>query len=328
MSNFATLIFIVACLVLPVLVVLPISALLLRRKPKSSDEDGQPEHLANPKRRLMLQGIAAALPIAAVGTSLAGVASTTETARVRLKPLAMPHMPPKLSGMRILHLTDLHLGGFMTLERLDAILAQAKPLKPHLIAITGDIADDLSLLAEALEMVAELAPELGIYVTLGNHEYGNGVDKVRRILAKAPVRLLFNEGLVLNWRGENFYLAGVDDSAGGLFRRQHTPYLANSVGEALAEADPDQFSILLSHRPEAFDTAAPLGANLTLAGHTHGGQLGLAGKSALALTGRFKYPWGIYEQGISRLHTSSGAGQWVPFRLGCPAEAPILQLLS
>ena len=270
------------------LAVLPISALILQRRglPPASAEEAEP--LANPRRRLLLQSVAAALPLAAVSTSLAGVATTAVTARVSRKTITLPRLPKDLVGLRILHLTDLHLGGFMTLARLAEILAAAKTQKPHLVVVTGDIADDLSLLGEALVMIRDLAPELGVYVTLGNHEYGNGIGEVRRILAQAPVRLLFNEGVVLNWRGAEFYLAGVDDSAGGLFRRQHTPYLATSVAKAMAAASPDQFAILLSHRPEAFDTAAPLGADLTLAGHTHGGQLGLAGKSALILTGRIK----------------------------------------
>jgi predicted MPP superfamily phosphohydrolase len=70
----------------------------------------------------------------------------------------------------------------------------------------------------------------------------------------------------------------------------------------------------------------PVTATVEQTDDYHGGQLGLAGKSALILTGRIKYPWGIYRQGDCRLYTSAGAGQWLPFRLGCPAEAPILEL--
>jgi predicted MPP superfamily phosphohydrolase len=86
------------------------------------------------------------------------------------------------------------------------------------------------------------------------------------------------------------------------------------------------FKILMSHRPDAFDYAASQGINLTLAGHTHGGQIGFMGRSLFDSYWADRYLWGEYRQGRSALYTSSGVGHWFPFRLGCPPEAPIIEL--
>jgi predicted MPP superfamily phosphohydrolase len=83
---------------------------------------------------------------------------------------------------------------------------------------------------------------------------------------------------------------------------------------------------MLSHRPAAFDAAAENGVDLTLAGHTHGAQVGLFGRSLLEPLWPEARLWGHYRQGVSQLYTSSGVGHWFPFRLGCPSEAPVIEL--
>ena len=83
----------------------------------------------------------------------------------------------------------------------------------------------------------------------------------------------------------------------------------------------------MTHRPEGFDPASEMGIELTLSGHTHGGQAGLNGRSLWsAFTDR--YLWGHYAKNGSQMYLSSGIGHWFPFRLGCPTEAPIIELTS
>ncbi|MEN8006631.1 MAG: metallophosphoesterase [Candidatus Krumholzibacteriota bacterium] len=310
------------------LAALSVSTFLMQKPLGTHAKPIQDNQVESPRRRRFLQAVAASLPVAAVGTSLAGVANTAGSTRVEKRTLTFPGLPAGLCGLRLLHLTDIHLGGHMTLDKLDKTLTAAGRLQPHLVVVTGDIADDLRLLPAALEMIAGLGAPLGVFATLGNHEYGVGVSEVRKILGSSPVRLLFNEGTDLVWAGERFHLAGIDDSAGGLIRNHRLSYLEESVAASLAGRDGQLFTILLSHRSDAFDFAAQRGVDLTLAGHTHGGQLGLAGKSALSLTRLIRYPWGLYQIGKCRLYTSSGAGEWLPFRLGCPSEAPVFELTS
>jgi predicted MPP superfamily phosphohydrolase len=85
---------------------------------------------------------------------------------------------------------------------------------------------------------------------------------------------------------------------------------------------------LMTHRPDAFPPAAERDIDLMLAGHTHGGQVGFAGRSILESSLPGRYLWGKYLLGQSQLYTSCGVGHWFPFRLGCPTEAPIIELKS
>ena len=104
--------------------------------------------------------------------------------------------------------------------------------------------------------------------------------------------------------------------------------LRASVEASLQSAPSDAFYVLMSHRSQAFDTAAPLGVHLTLSGHTHGLQMGLAGRSLFEHLWPDSYIWGHYGGGATHLYTSAGVGHWFPFRLGCPPEAPLFTLTS
>ena len=104
-------------------------------------------------------------------------------------------------------------------------------------------------------------------------------------------------------------------------------FLTDSIKRALAGKPENSFTVLMTHRPEGFDPASEMGIELTLSGHTHGGQAGLNGRSLWsAFTDR--YLWGHYAKNGSQMYLSSGIGHWFPFRLGCPTEAPIIELTS
>ncbi|MCB1182737.1 metallophosphoesterase [bacterium] len=283
----------------------------------------------DPGRRRLLRLAAGAVPAAVAGgggLGLVGISGAGRAAEVSRRRLDVPRLPPGLSGLRIAQLSDLHLGGAATLARLDAILAAVRPHRPDLVVVTGDIADDLRLLPGALDRIAALAPPLGVFACLGNHEYGVGIRAVREAFGASPIRLLVDAHRPVRWHGTPWTIAAVDDPGGGLLRDRRPGMLPAAVDRALDQAEAGRFTLLLSHRPEAFDPAAARGVGLTLAGHTHGGQVALGGRSILALTRRFPYPWGLYRRADSLLYVTSGAGQWLPFRLGCPAEVPIFDL--
>jgi predicted MPP superfamily phosphohydrolase len=124
----------------------------------------------------------------------------------------------------------------------------------------------------------------------------------------------------------------------GDLARMLRPSIASAASHAPRGAD---FRLLLSHRPEGFAPAAEHGFDLTLSGHTHGGQLGLLGRSVFDLLRPGTGWWGTYERqrpltsgarrsvlaaSPSRLYTTSGFGHWFPFRVGCPTELPIIVL--
>ena len=278
------------------------------------------------KRRAFLRTSAVALPVVAMGSSIAGILGTVGPARVFVLPVQFPNLPAPLRKLRILHLTDVHLGGVLGLDHLAQTLDRAVPHHPDLIAVTGDLADDLNLLPEALTMLENVGAPLGVFAILGNHEYGNGVKKFYDIIARSSVKLLVNSGHPIQVGDATLFIAGVDDILGRVRGQSPKSYMENAVAVALKDSKPDDFTILLSHRPNTFPIAASHSVPFTLAGHTHGGQAALAGHSWLEVLNIEDYVWGFYRINNSLIYTSSGAGQWAPIRIGCPAEAPIFEL--
>jgi predicted MPP superfamily phosphohydrolase len=277
-------------------------------------------------RRTLLQAATISVPLAALGTGLRGLSSASVPVRAPLIPFAYPGLHRDLEGFTILQLSDLHLGMTKGLGDLDRFLERVAngPQRPDLIVLTGDIAEDLSLLGPALSLVDQVRPRAGVLACLGNHEYLRDIRVSRPIFDRSPVPLLVDEGLRIKVGAAHLYVGGTDDPV--ITHADIRPYFRGAVERAMRDADADSFRLLLAHRPEAFDTAQRHGVHLTLSGHTHGGQIGFNGKSAFEPLWRDGYLWGSYARERSRLYTTSGFGDWFPFRLGCPAEAPRLVL--
>lgn len=282
-------------------------------------------------RRNALSIVAGGLPVAFGAAGLVGaVNSSLASVRFPEIPLSWPDLPRELDGLRILHLSDIHLGYAHDLRDLETIVFDASGQRADLVLVTGDIADDVTMLPEALRMIASLRPRLGTFASLGNHEYYAGIDSVLRALEKGPIPLLREEGAKLAVGGATIHLLGIDDPT-RISRAINPPnspsFLLHGIEKAMDGGPSDAFRILMSHRPRGFDPAARLGIDLTLAGHTHGGiQLGLGGRSVLEPFFPEQYFWGHYRKGNSQLYTSAGVGHWFPFRLGCPMEAPVYTL--
>ncbi|MBX3228348.1 MAG: metallophosphoesterase [Labilithrix sp.] len=271
-----------------------------------------------------------ALPALTAATSASGFASAEAAPIVRHIPLRFAGLHPDLEGLRILQLSDVHLGAGRGLVELRRALADAMiTARPDLIVLTGDLADDPSLIPAALRMVTEANARYGAYACLGNHEYHH-ITESRPAYEQSDVPLLVGSGRSVRVGRATLYVGGADDPVhmrGDLASRLRPTVRAAAKG-APAHAD---FRLLLSHRPEGHGPAAEEGFDLTLAGHTHGGQLGFLGKSFFELLDATVGWWGAYAKPgkrgrTSRLYTTSGFGHWFGFRLGCPAEIPILVL--
>jgi len=274
-------------------------------------------------RRQFLRQAAAVLPASAVAAGAAAMTGNDATKIVHV-PLSFRDLPPALHGLRILHLSDLHLGAGRTSADLGALLDSLRPEPPDLIVLTGDVADKLEELEAALTLVTRFAPRLGVYAALGNHEYLNDIEEMRPAYLRSSVRLLVNESASVSLGDATLFLAGVDDP---VFMGHARAFYERAVAECAVAAPAQAFRLLLCHRPEGFEPAARHGFHLTLSGHTHGGQVGLLGRSAFEVLFGMPYLWGQYRRGESRLYTTSGFGHWFPFRLNCPAEAPIITLM-
>jgi predicted MPP superfamily phosphohydrolase len=278
------------------------------------------------RRRLFLKSGAAAIPLVALAAGGGGVALAMAGARVYKRPIYIKGLPDDLDGLRILHITDVHLRHYVSLDDVADVVRRAGPLKPDLVLVTGDIADDMKLLPGALRLISELNAPLGAYACLGNHEYFRGIGEVMKIYDRSPVELFVNTGYRVKKGNSPLFIGGIDDPR--TMRVTDYSIFREDLDETLVDVNDDDFVILMSHRPNALDYAAEKGVALTLSGHTHGGQVGLGGRSLFESVWPERYLWGHYRIRQSHLYTSSGMGHWFPFRLGCPAEAPVIELLK
>ncbi|MBD3221737.1 hypothetical protein GF314_10885 [bacterium] len=277
------------------------------------------------RRRFLFDASAAAVPLVAAGCGVGGVVEASSPVRVVRRRLELPGLPARLAGLRILHFADVHLWDLVKLDHLERALALAPRGEFDLVCVTGDLADDMTQLPRALEMIADLPAPLGHFACLGNHEHARGLQPALRAFADGPVQLLRTGGRVLQHREQPFVVAGIDDLRSAP-RVPMNDFYPDQLRRALGPTAPDAFSIVLSHRPSALPYAAAAGVDLVLAGHTHGGQMAIAGRSVLELNGAAEWVWGVYRHDRTVLHVTCGLGHWFPFRLGCPPEMVVLEL--
>jgi len=285
---------------------------------------GPRETPGDPGRRLFLKGAAAAVPMVTIATGFSGVGRAFGSVNVMRKEFHFKNLPESFEDLRILHLSDIHLRHYVTLEDLEEVMLEAEQHSPDLVLITGDVADDLAQLPDAIEMIAALKPRLGAYASLGNHEYFRGVERVRKLFHQSAISLFVDEGIRLPVGDSFLYVGGINDPV--TMHNVANDFFHRSLGKTLVDRGEHDFTVIMSHRPDAFRAASTHAVDLTLSGHTHGGQIGLFGRSLLERSLPEKYLWGHYHDSGSQLYTSCGVGHWFPFRLGCPPEAPIIEL--
>lgn len=232
-------------------------------------------------------------------------------------------LPPELDGFRIAQISDVHLGAYFSLERLESLLQRIADAKPDLLAITGDIFDDVSMNDKAIRLVDSFTDKFkyGIWYCHGNHEHFRGIARIEQRLAQTKIHVLINASAPVT---SNLYVAGVDyppaapvmKSGGrGDADERFFTQMREYTDKALETVPYGANVILLAHHPEFFDVAVNKKIPLTLAGHTHACQVW-----GLHLLEFFKYTYGMFQREDSFLYVHAGCGSWFPFRLGCPPE--------
>jgi len=279
-------------------------------------------------RREFLHRAMAAVPMVAFGAGGEGVYGAQPGLSVVRHTLVVPGLPANLDGFKIGQISDTHVGPFVGLARLEHIFGRLVAEKPDLVVMTGDFVDDLRLLkpaAAALATVGAAVPH-GVYFCWGNHEYFRDVAYIRATLAEAGIKSLMNDAAEIVPGARPLYLVGVDypptDDGRRSFKisaTQRERYFAAANGKA----PPAAVRVLISHHPDFISDAFAAKVLLTLAGHTHGGQVVIGGKPLLDTSA---YMRGLYAGDGSWGYVSSGAGHWFPFRLGCPPEISMFTL--
>lgn len=274
-------------------------------------------------RRKFLKTASVAIPAVTIVAGSSGVAQSFRDPETPEIPLYFKDLPDALDGFRIVQISDVHVGLFITMHNLESMMEQASGLNADLLLVTGDFSDDAATYLDALRLAGQVPSRYGALAAIGNHEYFRGIEQIVRAYDRGPIPLLRSKGASVKVGDAELYIAGADDPR--MLGALSQDFFKKTIDDSLDGGPSDAFTILMSHRPEGFIHATERGIPLTLSGHTHGGQIALGGRSFLEWFGR-EYMWGHYRRKDSQLYTTSGAGHWFPFRLGCPAEIPVYVL--
>lgn len=283
------------------------------------------------RRRFVEQAAVAvgAVPFVAAAYGLLYERLDVEVTRPRI---ALARLPRAFEGFRIVQLSDLHISPFMTADAIRRCVAIANGLEADLVALTGDyVADDAAAAREVVQALAGLRASSGVFGCLGNHEfYPECEDFITRLFTAAGIRILRQERTPIQSHGEALNLIGVDYQQ-LRFSRDHDGHVVDRYLEGSEKlVMPDMVNILLSHNPNSFDRAAELGIDLTLAGHSHGGQLALSfiNRGLALVYPETPYVSGRYEKRGSQLYVNRGIGTYgPPIRLGAKPEITVLELV-
>jgi predicted MPP superfamily phosphohydrolase len=278
---------------------------------------------------LKLLGVAALdLFLLGIGSVGYGFLMEPNLFKVETVRLNLPRLSRKFSGLRLVQISDIHMGGWMNAARFQQVADMVLAQKPDLILITGDFLIGRDALAISQEEVQDLIRELSrlsssfpTFAVLGNHDYWTDVEMVRDILASSGITDLTNAVFTLKREEDSLHLCGVDDIWEG----------APRLDDVIAQLSDNSAAILLAHEPDFADTSAATGRfDLQLSGHTHGGQIVLpwVGPPILPYLGR-KYGSGLYKVGEMFQYTNRGVGMArLPVRINCPPEITLFVLES
>jgi len=230
----------------------------------------------------------------------------------------LARLPKEMDGLRIVQITDLHIGPTISGKKMLDVIKKVNVLNPEIVVITGDLVDgSVAELKEHILHLMDLHPKYGTYFVTGNHEYYSGVDEWVAYLSAIGVKVLRNEIATIYHNGHAIDLAGVDDYHGH-----------QDIPAALAGRNQNTPVILLAHQPAAIEEASLHNVDLQISGHTHGGQI---------------WPWNYavrlqqpYVNGLhkhkntqTQIYISSGTGYWgPPMRLGTKAEITNITLVA
>lgn len=245
---------------------------------------------------------------------------------VREVDVRVPTLPAEFEGLRIVQLSDLHVGPHTSRHFLQRIVTTTQSLAPDLIAITGDLIDDRAedVAVYARELRALSAP-LGVYMIPGNHDVYAGWDEVERALRSAGLGTVLVNELSLLHRGEaTVAVVGTGDPAGGA---RGSTRVAPDVERALADVPEHATVIAFAHNPALWPALAARGVALTLSGHTHWGQFALPRLGWSLASPFLERAMGAHMEEDALLYISPGTGYWgIPFRLGASPEITLVTL--
>jgi predicted MPP superfamily phosphohydrolase len=273
-------------------------------------------------RRKLLQTAGAGLCVAPMAGTAFGIIRRNHF-RVSEVSVPIPNLPKDLEGLRIVQITDVHLSPFLSEREFAVAIDMANETRANIALVTGDLITRLGDPLDAcLRQLARLRADAGVLGCLGNHEtYTRTENYVTERGRRIGIEFLRRQAKQLRFGNAAINFAGVD------YQRMHSHYLVG--GQQLIV--PGAVNIMLSHNPDVFPVAAAQGYDLTIAGHTHGGQVDVEILHQHLNVARYytTFVQGLYRRGNSSVYVSNGLGTiGVPVRLGAPPEVSVLRLCA
>jgi predicted MPP superfamily phosphohydrolase len=238
----------------------------------------------------------------------------------QVKELAIPRLPLEHDGLRIAHISDLHMSGRIARAYFERMAEEVNCCEPDLVAITGDLVEWNTCLDWIPHTFGRLRAEGGVYYVLGNHDRRVDQARLRAGLADAGLIHVGGRWLQVTVRNTPLVLVG-----------NEVPWFrpaADLRNCPARDASGRPLRIVLAHSPDQFDWARANDVDLILAGHLHGGQVRLPILGAItspSLHG-VRYASGTFREGNTVMHVSRGTSSLTPIRWNCPPEIAILQL--
>jgi predicted MPP superfamily phosphohydrolase len=262
----------------------------------------------------------------AVG-SLAGYLGSRQLVLRQLE-VRLPNLPAALDGLRVVQISDIHVGPHTSRRHLTCIADTARSARPDLVAYTGDQVDDFCRDVEHfVAAFGGLTAAFGVYAVAGNHDVIAGWDCVHKGLSNAGITVLVNESVPIGRDGAQIWIAGTGDPAGEAWHRGGGRHAAPDIERTLRRIPPRALIVVLAHNPVLWPDLARSGVDLTLSGHTHYGQLSDPGLRWSLASPFLELSMGSHRRDDALLYISPGSDYWgIPFRIGTPPEVTVLVL--
>ena len=229
-------------------------------------------------------------------------------------------VPKPFNGSRIVFISDIHLGPYLSSQRLSGIVNRINEIKPEMIILGGDYVHyRYRYIEPVFSELGKLRADHGVYAVLGNHDHYAGADSTRKMMAKYGIISINNQSVWVKKGSDSIKIGGVGD----LWEDIQIP---ENTLNALKKSN---FAILVSHQPDYIENMNTDLIDLTLSGHTHGGQITFFGWWAPVLPSKYgqKYRYGLVDSGRMKSYISSGIGTVaIPFRFFCRPEIVVIHL--
>ncbi len=280
----------------------------------------------------------AAIPFISI---LYGISKGRFAFRIEKNELAFDHLPDSFSGMRVVHISDIHIGSFFdNHEPVVAAIDKINSLNADIICFTGDMVNNIaSELDGWVPVLSKLKAKHGKFSVLGNHDYGDyigwptdaekaqNLETLKALHGEMGFKLLLNEKVDFNSpSGDSIEIIGIENWGAGGFSKY------GDLKKAMAGSDEEKFQLLLSHDPSHWDAEVldHTKIDLTLAGHTHGMQFGIEIPGMIKWSPvKYRYPrWGgLYTEKNQHIYVNRGFGYiGFPGRVGMAPEITVLDL--